>query len=326
METKVKDYINNVEQLKSNFKWKLNLNMMTLISAIYVMNDKILSVEELKKFTKGIHKKVSLFSPFRSYQKYNVSAYLVAKYKNPKEKLQQLFDIFHQLRVKKLPNNAYTIISALSLLNDYDPECDLEPRIDKIKDIYKKMKQNHFFLTSYSDYPLATLLSIEEKEPDQIIEEIEFYYHNLSFQGFKKGNNLQFLSHILMVLSHDNKDELVNKVISIKKELIKYKLKIKPNHYAITGILTSIHLAEEDFNRLTYFLEQLNKSKYLKRMKSLNIIVATMLLVSDKIKDDKNLLETNLSTTIESIIQAQNAALIASIAATSAASAAAASS
>jgi hypothetical protein len=317
MNQKLNTFIHNVEILKQEFRWRMSNQVISLIASIYVMHEKALNSEQLKDFSTQITKQVGWFSPFRSYQKYNVAASLISKY--DQSEFQELLTIFNQLRQNGFPNNAYTIISALSLLED---TITVSERAENIKKIYKRMREEHLFLTSHSDYPLATLLSLENKDVDVLINGIETYYQGLTKQGFKSGNDLQFLSHILMILENQKFDDKIEKISLLKERCEAAGIKVRRTFYPILGLLTAIDMTSQDVRELKELIDELNQHKVLKYNKVLNQSIGAMLLLSSRI-DDPKLIQTNLSTALESIIQAQQAAMIAMMASSSAAAASA---
>src|SRR5699024_11354921 len=103
------------------------------------------------------------------------------------------------------------------------------------KMIYDDMKKEHPFLTGQSDYPLAVLLAYENQ--DDMRERMEYFYDRLNEYQFNKGNNLQFLSHILSLAHTENDNELINRVIQIYDDFKRVGLKQKSSYYPIMGML-----------------------------------------------------------------------------------------
>lgn len=321
MKDQVKEFTENLELLHDEYKWRMSAQIKSLLSFLYVMNDSNLDPIELDHMSKRITEQVKWFSPFRSYQKYLVSAYLITKYSHSEEQLNIVLSLFDQLREAGFSNNAYTIICALTLL-DHQDRMDLE----RIKAIYKEMRNKHLFLTTQSDYPLATLLSFREQEIPTLIDDIEYYYQALSNQRFSKGNDLQFLSHILHLLNEGNREQMVERVIETSENFKRHEIKLRKTHYSMLGILSVVHLTDDDYEQMKDAIDYLNHYPHIRYNKLLNTTFAAMLLVLDKV-EDKDLISTNLSTTLEMMIQAQQAAMVAAIVASStAASSAAASS
>ncbi|EOC99239.1 conserved protein YeaA [Caldisalinibacter kiritimatiensis] len=246
---------------------------------------------------------------------------LISKYENPKEKVDKLIEYQNKMTNEGLKSGTYSSISALALMSNNENLKDIQQKIRKAKDIYKEMKSNHFFLTSQSDYPLAILLSKYDKPTSEIIEEIEYYYTELSDGPFKKGNTLQLLSHIMMLSDTENKNFMVKRCNEIYDKLKTQGIKIKRMHYPAIGMMAIIDSElDKEIEFIKNIADIINKQKRFKWTKDLNLLIAMLLVITDSINEvnqDINVIETGLNTSIESLIQAQNAALIASITSTS---------
>ncbi|MCD2506151.1 DUF4003 family protein, partial [Staphylococcus aureus] len=66
--------------------------------------------------------------------------------------------------------------------------------------VYQQMKKNHYFLTSTQNVPLAVLLG-ENGKGLQALQKAETCYQLLAANGFKKGQYLHQVSHILALQS-----------------------------------------------------------------------------------------------------------------------------
>lgn len=316
VDDKVHLFINNYNTLYKHYRWHVHDQVLMLISLIYVIHDKKLDLNELESVSKYIKEKTSFFSPLHSHQRFATSAVLIAKYNNPKEQADKLIDYYEKLLSAGFKNTSYTVTSALALLAT-DNDVNLEDRLKKAMDIYKSMKKNHFFLTSYSDYPLAVLLSKNNDTVDGIMNEVEYFYDELSKGPFKKGNALQFLSHIIMLSDTENKKFIVNRCFDLYNQLIKHGIKIKRLHYPQIGMMSIIDFElENEIECIRNITNSLNSKKRLKWLKDINLIIAITLVTTELYKNmhhDINIIEAGISTSIESIIEAQTAALLATI-------------
>ena len=317
----VKKYLKIFNSLRNKLKWKAQNQLLMMIALLYVINEKEFNFNEFIDLSRYIKSNAGFFSPLHSHQRFSISAMLLTKYDNPKDKFHELIKYQERLTSNGFKKGPFTNISALSLMVTHDTDEDLNKRILKAFEIYKGMKSYHYFLTSQSDYPLAILLSKLNKPIDDLLEEVEFYYSKLSEGNFKNGNDLQFLSHILMLADLENKDFIVNKCNNIYENLIEEGLKVKRLHYSLVGLMSIVDKnLETEIKEIKDIFNILNTTKHLKRLKDINLIMAVLMVISKVIKnihDDISIIETGLNTSIETIIQAQNAALISSITVTS---------
>ena len=59
------------------------------------------------------------------------------------------------------------------------------------------MKKHHFFLTSDDDYTYAVLLGKRGFNPVEHAKSMRMYYDALRREGFRSGNELQWLSQVM---------------------------------------------------------------------------------------------------------------------------------
>lgn len=167
-------------------------------------------------------------------------------------------------------------------------------------------------MTGHSDYPLAVMLAQNDRQTDVLILHMEDLYSKLSQNRFRKGNDLQSMSHILSLHENSSADDLVAKSTEIFETMKKEGIKPKSMFYPQIALLTFIEKGMNNLTEIKEIWEQLNAEKAFKWKKDINFMMAVTFVVSDKI-ENSSLLVTNLSTTIETLIQAQQAASIAAI-------------
>ena len=194
MRVKLNNFIQIYKQLKDSLKWKISDNKILMtISSMYITNEKVFNLNTFLDLAEEIKSQSGFFSPLRSHLRFTTAAMLDVKFANPTGKIPELFDVYDAFRKSKFASGIYTYISAYILLAN--EQKDKDRIITRTKEIYDGMSREHMFLTSSNDYPLATLLALDNR-PD-VINHIESFYEELSKNGFRKGNDLQFLSHIL---------------------------------------------------------------------------------------------------------------------------------
>ncbi|WP_158735562.1 DUF4003 family protein [Alteribacillus sp. YIM 98480] len=178
------------------------------------------------------------------------------------------------------------------------------------------MKNEHPFLTGTSDYPLAVLLALEERPG--MIELMETYYDQLSKSGFTKGNDLQFLSHILTLSSKENHQTLVQRAVDVLQAFKQKGIKPKTMYYPVIGMLALLSPELFEMKAIRELYEEMNGVKHFKWQKDMNVIMAVSFHINEKM-GPSSLSETSLYTALESILQAQQAVMIAAMTASFAA-------
>ncbi|WP_110113354.1 DUF4003 family protein [Bacillus sp. CGMCC 1.16541] len=315
---KVTLYEDIYTQLKKKFKWSFaDSRTFMMVASIYVMNKRSFDLERYSRLSDYIKNEVSTFSTLKSQERFTIAAMLDIRTQQPEKSFHHFLSLYEELIKGGFTRNVFTYISTLILMTHYQSEHDYQHQIERSFHIYKGMRKKHFFLTSSSDYPLAVLLSTQDKEIDSLLHDIEVMYDALHTNGFRKGNDLQFLSHILSLLNHQ--DRLVERTADIQRRFRERDVKVKPMHYASLGMMATLDDPISDIETIQQLTTYLNNEKAFKWYKDINFMMATSFVLSEKI-DDPSLVETKMYTIMETIIQAQQAAMIATITAASAAS------
>lgn len=311
LQQKTSSYIHLFNDLKKSMKWKVtDTRILMAIASLYVMNNKQLQTDQLLKIADQIKKQATMFSPMKSQPRFMTAALLDVHFDQPEDQVEKIFEYYENFRRAKFKSSVFTYISSSILVTNQQQEIDPNQVILRTKDIYGGMKKEHPFLTSDSDYPLATLLAYENKSRDALIQKIEHFYDELHKNGFKKGNNLQFISHILSLNNDEHLDVLVNRSIRLFDRIQEIGIKAKPAYYPIIGMLAFLPEEDTDIKEIKKIYQQLNHEKHFKWQKDTNLIMAVSFFVKDKLAHDQ-LAETSIHTTIEMIIQAQQALMIA---------------
>ncbi|MBD1380741.1 DUF4003 family protein [Metabacillus arenae] len=318
---KAEQYKDIYTQLKNDLKWKVSdQRILMMIASLYVVKGKTFERNRFLDLCDYIKNNVGAFSTLRSYQRFTTAAMLDIRFEHPKEKFQEFINLYEQLVKGEFRRGTFTYIAALVMLTEDDDDSNHQESIKRAHSVYNGMKEKHFFLTNASDYPLAVLLAELDGDVDQVMNHVEAFYDKLASAGFRKGNDLQFLSHILSMDKKTNADFLIEKCIQVFEEFRQGGKKIKNANYPEIGMLSLLEDGKNDIAPIRQLADYLDSEKLFKWYKDMNFTVAVNLVISDRIKNT-DLLETGIFTTMETLIQAQQAAMVAIIASTSAAAA-----
>ncbi|MGO1368832.1 MAG: DUF4003 family protein [Senegalia sp. (in: firmicutes)] len=315
-EERIKNMMENYEELRQEFKWENDMSRH-LIALSYAMKGKEINITKIKEIKEYIKNKTGMFSPLRGHMTFVLSGLLNVNVDNPKEEFDNMLSNEKILKENGFKYSSYLPTALYSLSSVYKGD-DVRDYTKKAMDIYKDMKKNHPFLTSGDDYALAILLASTDHSTDLL----ENYYEELNNRGFSKSNGLQMLSHI-MAFSESSIRDTVNKCENIHNNLRSNKLKISTDYYPAIGLISLIDGNENelmnDFVEIADYLRNQKRYKWLG--KGMNVLIASAIISSEYIKEQKesSIVNTTLSISIETIIAAQQAAMIAAIAASTAA-------
>ncbi|ERJ13549.1 DUF4003 family protein [Haloplasma contractile] len=304
-------------------KWKADRRILMMISAIYTTNSHPFDIELFKSTSDYIKKQVGFFSPLRTNHRFALATALIVKHKEPKTYFKT-FKIIYQALIKSgFKRNSFTVIAALVLLMETESKEieneTVKKRAKKAYSLYRGMRSKHLFLTSDGDYPLALLLSRSNQQVEQIINDSEYFYNTLSNHQFEKGNDLQFLAHILMLNDRLDNDMIIANCLSTYERMTKKEIKIKRIYYPIIGLLSTINDVDQLLDEIILLQTELDFVKKYKYNKDLNFIIAVLLIVRDYI-DKHTRHEISITTSLHMIVEAHLAAMIATITAVTEAS------
>ncbi|WP_188454663.1 DUF4003 family protein [Virgibacillus oceani] len=320
MQYKLSEYIRIYEELKNKMKWKVSdKGILMMIASQYMINRKELRIERLLDIADKLKGNAGMFSSMRSYPRFTTAAMLDVHFDNPEEQVEALFDLYGQMKHAGFKSGTFTYLAATVIITNGANTTNQASIISRSKKIYDLMKKEHMFLTSQDDYPLATLLAYEDGTAEELIERMEMYYNSLHEHQFSKGNELQFLSHILSLGRSENKSSLVNHSVRVYDAFAEVSIKPKKMYYPVIGMLALLPYEELDMAMISHIYQELNRE--IKWQKDINLIMAVNLFTSE-ILTHSSLAETSMYTTMETIMQAQQAAMMAAVTATTAAAAA----
>lgn len=317
VESKISQYLNLYEQMRSSYKWKIADPALRMIPLFYLMKDHPFDPQRYEEFLKGIQNQTGMFSNFRGTNQYLIAAMMDTE-GYTSAAVTQLLELEKQLKHAKI-KGPYMPMVAVSLLS----EASLAMRLVKANDIYQLMKREHKFLTGSDDLPMAVLLAKDQREPEVLIAQMETYYDRLAKKRYHKGNMLQMMTHILTVLQPEElKISLVERCEGFLNEMKRQKIKWNDYFYPqIPLLVLNEQPIEEVVRYLGEYTKQLSVTKGFKWQGSMNAILAAMLVVSEFVKDEEYeaMLKMGVTTVVQQIMQAQQAAMIAAIGASTAA-------
>lgn len=319
LQQKIEQYKDVYSKVKDKLKWKVSdQRTLMMLASMYVINDQPFNLKRFLDLSNYIKDEVGMFSTLKSSQRFTTAAMLDVRFDPPQKKFHEFIDLYEKLVDHGFDRGSFTYIASLVMLTNHPDSSDHQGSIERSLAIHKGMKKEHIFLTTNNDYPLAVLLAELDGEIGDLMELIEGFYDKLDANGFHKGNDLQFLSHILALDKETDKEALVERCLHLFNTFKQAGNKPKAMHYPEIGMLALLEEGTKEVEAIQQIVDQLNAEKLFKWHKDMNFIMAVNFIMSDKITDS-NLIETGIYTTMEAIIQAQQAAMLAAVAGASAA-------
>lgn len=259
----VKEYQEIYKEMRSKYRWQVgNQQILMMAASFYIVKGTPFVLNKYIDLAEHIKKQSSLFSPMRSHQRFTTAAMLIQRFNQPQEHFEtfiQLYDILVKGGFKK---GTFTYISALVMMSNEDSFH--QTLIQRSLNVHKGMKKHHPFLTSRNDYPLSVLLAQMGEEVDPIMDQVEHFYRKLDQNGFRKGNDLQFLSHISAMDKDSSPDSLISRCLDLLDQCKRRKINIKPMHYPAIGLLAITNATQTDLDQVEEIRSALNQAKWFK--------------------------------------------------------------
>ena len=298
------------EKVKSLAGWTVDKDVVLTITSYYVTSEREFDAESLSRAMDAIKKETSWFSPLRGNLLPMIAAFLDKPGVNIEEEVTRLFDKQRILRAVSFRNTIHSYLAALLMTNDtnlYDDEAR------QAKALYVEMKKHHYFLTSDDDYTYAVLLGNQGYHPVEHAKSMRLYYDALRKEGFRAGNELQWMSQVMTYVKVTYDPLFVSRAIEILT-LFKRQTKVRQIHYPMIGFLTVFGVQDSEIQNIVVLTKTLEESKVLKWKREMALSIAIG-YVMHALTESGEATNVSLATSIELMIQAQQAVMAATIAA-----------
>ena len=302
------------EQVKNAVGWTVDKRILLSIASYYVTSGKTFNVKQFLATSDVIKQKSGWFSPLRSHIHYMMAAFLQNEHKDSSIMVDNLLMKQDILKAAGFKSNVYSYLAAVLMTDDSNHEAS------QAKYLYDEMKSHHPFLTQPDDVPYAVMLGKMPGDPKERAMTMNRYYTELRSQGFYMGNELQWMSQILTFKSPTYNANVVAQAVQIRDQLKKAKIKIKSMHYVMVGFLAALEIKEEALEHVIETYRELETMKLFNWYKEMILSIAVQLETKHMI-DNEDITSVSFATTIEMMMQAQQAAMVATMAATNAATA-----
>ena len=297
------------EKVKSLAGWTVDRNVVLTITSYYVTSEREFDAESLSRSMDAIKQKAGWFSPLRGNLLPMMAAFLDQPGVNIDEEVLRLFDKQRILRTYGFRNTIHSYLAALFMTNDtefYDSEARLA------KALFGEMKKHHFFLTSDDDYMYAVLLGKRGFNPVTQAKSMRMYYDALRRERFRAGNELQWLSQVMTYVDEDFTPSLIARAIEIHHYFTKEK-KVRPIHYPLIGFLTIFNVSDQELKKIVELTTALEDSSPLKWKKEMALSLGIGYVIHELVGSAEEAI-VSLATSVELLIQAQEAVMAATIA------------
>lgn len=309
------EFANTVEDVSKAAGWTVDRKIVLAIASTFVASGKNFDTTKYKNVLQEMKKQSSWLSPLRTTVGYSIAANLMEQ-GDAEKAVKNLLTNVSILKEAKFRSGNFSYIGAQFLTED---EQDKKTHAQAARALFDAIRKHHPFLTSYEDIPYAILLSSPSDDVELRADTMNRYYKELRTYNFNAGNELQWLSQVLTFLSSKFDGQLVPDVVILRDGLKKQNVKVKAMHYPLLGFLAILNLNTAQLQGLIDLYHELKDMKLLKWHREFVLFMAVQIAIYDMAKVQKSLSMTIMSS-IELLIQAQQAAMIAAVSAAAIAS------
>ncbi len=308
-------FTKTVEEVSKAVGWTVDRKIVLAIASAYVASGKAFDTVKYKEVLQEMKKQSSWMSPLRTAVGYSIAANLMQQ-EDSEQAVNNLLTNVRIMKEAKFRSGNFTFIGAQFLTKEEDEK---RAHAQAARALFEAIREHHRFLTSYDDIPYAVLLSSPSDDVVLRAETMNRYYKELRTYNFNAGNELQWLSQILTFLSPRFDSNLVPSVVTIRDTLKKQDVKVKTMHYPLLGFLAILEVNQAQLQQIMELYHELKGMKLLKWHREFVLFMAIQIAIHEMAKIQQSLSMTIMSS-IELLIQAQQAAMIGAVTAAAVAS------
>lgn len=299
------------EKVKSLAGWSVDKNVVLTIASYYLTAEREFDAAAFNRAMETLKSRTGWFSPIRGQLMPVIAAFLAHSDRKIDEEVDRLFEKQKVLRGEGFRNTIHSFLAAF-LMTDNPSEYTDEAR--KAKMLFDAMKKQHYFLTSDDDYAYAVLLSKNGENPERHAANMRKYYNAFREKRYRSGNELQWLSQIMTYIDVEYNEQYVERADEIFKQL-KRETKATQVHYPMVGFLAIFQVDNEKIDDIVQLTKQLEHSKPFKWNREMALSVAIGYVLYHLTDDSTAQVSVSLATSVEMILQAQQAVMAATMAA-----------
>ncbi|KOY80101.1 DUF4003 family protein [Lysinibacillus macroides] len=306
---------NIVEDVSKAAGWTVDRKIILAIASTFLASGKTFDPVKYKAVLQEMKKQSSWMSPLRTTVGYSIAANLMEQ-EDAEKAVKELLTNVSILKEAKFKNGNFSFIGAQFLTEN---KHEKKAHAQKARALFDAIRKHHPFLTSYEDIPYAVLLSNPSDDVELRADTMNRYYKELRTYNFTVGNDLQWLSQVLTLLSPQYNYQLVANTVAIRDTLKKQHIKVKTMHYPLLGFLAILELNQTQLQDIIDLYHEVKSLKLLKWHREFVLFMAVQIAIYDMANVQKSLSMTIMAS-IELLIQAQQAAMIAAVSAATIAS------
>jgi hypothetical protein len=325
----VERYLEVFEGLRRRKRWSTGVNLLRFAALSLAASDVADPGADLEATAKTLADEAGAFSPLSSAVRHAVAAIVIRRGLDPApvvRNTKRTLAGFKELKLSR--SGARPVLAALILVLDADGATPSRETITRLKAIFDRWNEDHWFLTGVDDYPMAAIHATRDLAVEQIGMEAEQIYQLLRKAKFPSGEQLQLVSQLLM-FSDLGPREAVQCFERIATALKKAKQRVWQSHFDEVALLVlSGGHVDHVVPKVIEYRDRLRAVKP-KPTADIAFSIAAGVVLAEESERMRGLEDAAAAANlraVQAIIEAQQAAMIACIAATTVTTTAAATS
>ena len=311
----VERYLEVFEQLRNQKRWSTGVEILRFAALTLAAADVPNIESDLEETAKVLSREAGGFSPLNSAMRHAVAAILIRRGLDPVtavHRIQETLGAFKEFKLTR--SGTQPLLAALILVVNAESGTPNHDSIARMKAILDRWEEDHWFLTGVDDYPMAAMHATRDVSVEQLGLEVEQIYQFLRKAGFPKGEQLQLVSHLL-VLSDNGPKEAAQQFERTVKTLKKAKQRVWQSHFDEVAmlVLSGGHI-EEVVPRVIEYRDRLREVKP-RPTADIAFSIAAGVVLAEEAERLKGLEDTSTLRAVQAIIDAQQAAMVACMAA-----------
>jgi hypothetical protein len=317
----VERYLQVFESLRRSKRWSTDSNVLRFAALTLAATETADPGAKLQKVAGVLANEAGGFSPLGSSIRHAVAAILIRRDADPASVVRRIkvtLTLFKEHGLRK--GGAHPLLAALLLTLNAEGAPVPREKIVKLKEIIDRWAEDHRFLTGVNDYPMAAMHAGRGVSVDQLGLDVEQSYQLLRKARFSRGNQLQLVSHLLS-FSEDGPREASRRFVRLAAALKKKGQRVWPSRYDEVALLVLSGARVEDaVTRVMDYRDRLRAVKP-RPQAAIAFSIATGLVLAEEVDKAGGLGEAVNLRAVQSLIEAQQAAMIACMSAVTASAA-----
>lgn len=242
-------YLDTFNRLRARKRWSTETDTVRFVALTLGAAGPEITHDHLDEVAAGLQKRARWTSPLKSEARYVVAAMIVRRGLNSAEVHARVFETRDAFKARRLPSRGTgpTLAALLLALRNAGRAVPLE-QIERLENIFRQWRKDHFWLTSANDLPAAALHAGRDEGVEVLTADVERAYARLRDAGFWAGNSLQLVSHLLAVDPRGT-DTAVHRFTVVAERLNDAREHVRPGRYDEVALLALTQEAPESVVR-----------------------------------------------------------------------------